>query len=67
MRLQEALLDFISRVGVIITLVLVSALIILGVLVLINPDLVAWLVGIGLVLGGIALLAALIMFLTGRS
>jgi UPF0716 family protein affecting phage T7 exclusion len=47
-----------SPVAAIVTAVL---LIILGILVIVYPGLLAWMVGIGLVLAGVAVLASILM------
>jgi hypothetical protein len=53
-------LSFIDRVRAspLVATVVAALLIIVGVLVIANPWLLAWIAGIGFVLGGIAVLAA---------
>ncbi len=47
--------------GPVMATVAAVLLIILGILVIVYPGLVAWIAGIGLVLGGVAVLAAVLM------
>lgn len=49
-----------SHLGPVLSSVLAALLLILGVLVIVFPQLIGWVVGIGLALAGVALIAVLI-------
>ena len=49
------------RASPVVATVAAVALVIIGILVIVYPGLIAWIAGIGLVLAGIAILAALFM------
>lgn len=49
----------IERMGVVLAVVLAALLIILGILIMIFPVILAWVVGIGLILAAVALLSSL--------
>lgn len=46
-----------QSVGPVVAVVVAALLIIFGILVIAFPELLAWVVGIGLIVGGVALLA----------
>jgi hypothetical protein len=50
-----------ARASPVIATVFAGLLMILGILVIVYPGLIAWIAGIALVLGGIAILASLFM------
>jgi uncharacterized membrane protein HdeD (DUF308 family) len=56
--MQPILADIVQGVSPIVLVVVAALSIILGILVIIYPALLPWLVGIGLVLVGVALLAS---------
>ena len=56
--MQERLIALALGLGPVVATVAAALLIILGVLVVANPWLLIWVVGLGLVLSGVALLAA---------
>ena len=56
--MQPTLADIVQGVSPIVAVVVAALSIILGILVIIYPALLPWLVGIGLVLAGVALLAS---------
>jgi uncharacterized membrane protein HdeD (DUF308 family) len=56
--MQPTLADIVQGVSPIVVVVVAALSIILGILVIIYPALLPWLVGIGLVLVGVALLAS---------
>ena len=56
--MQPTLADILQGVSPIVAVVAAALSIILGILVIIYPVLLPWLVGIGLVLAGVALLAS---------
>jgi uncharacterized membrane protein HdeD (DUF308 family) len=56
--MQPTLADIVQGVSPIVVVVVAALAIILGILVIIYPALLPWLVGIGLVLVGVALLAS---------
>ncbi len=58
MTVQPTLADIVQGVSPIVVVVVAALSIILGILVIIYPALLPWLVGIGLVLVGVALLAS---------
>ena len=58
MTVQPTLADIVQGVSPVVSVVVAVLSIILGILVIIYPALLPWLVGIGLVLVGVALLAS---------
>lgn len=62
--MQNILFDLVQRLGPINTLVLAALFFIIGITVLIHPQLIAWLAGIGLILAGVAVAA--IVFLPNK-
>jgi hypothetical protein len=58
---QTRLLALVQRVGPVLTAVGSVFLVILGVLVINYPDLLAWVVGIALILLGVGFLASLLL------
>jgi hypothetical protein len=55
----------IERVGPVLAIVAAALLVILGILIIIYPAILAWVVGIGLILAGVAVLASVLTG-TGR-
>lgn len=64
--MQTRLSDLPLGMPPVLATVVAALAIILGILVIVHPALLTWLVGIGLVLGGVALLAS-IWLASGRS
>lgn len=58
---EERLSGLVQQFGPVLTAVGSVLLIILGVLVINYPELLSWVVGIALVLGGVAVLASLVL------
>ncbi len=64
--MQTRLSDLPLGMPPVLATVVAALAIILGILVIVHPALLTWLVGIGLVLGGVALLAS-VWLASGRS
>lgn len=64
--MQTRLSDLPLGMPPVLATVVAALALILGILVIVHPALLTWLVGIGLVLGGIALLAS-VWLASGRS
>jgi Flp pilus assembly protein TadB len=62
--LQGQLAGMAQRIGPVLTAIVAALLIIVGVLVINHPELLSWVVGIILMLGGVGLLASLATALT---
>jgi uncharacterized membrane protein HdeD (DUF308 family) len=58
MKVQPTLADMVQGINPVLATVGATLSIILGILVIVYPSLLQWLVGIGLVLAGVALLAS---------
>lgn len=55
--MQETFANLIEKIGPVGSIVAASFLLILGVLVIFNPRILAWFVGIGLILAAVAIAA----------
>ena len=64
---QTTLSGWVQRLGPVATAVGSALLVILGILVMAYPELLGWLVGIVLVLSGVALLASLVLSVSRNS
>jgi hypothetical protein len=58
--MQAKLVGIVQSVGLVGAVVIAALLIILGVLILIYHELLVWVIGVGMILGGIALLASIV-------
>ncbi len=59
--MQELLTGLIARFGPILTAMAAALCLILGIIIIIKPQVLAWLVGIGLMLAAVALVAQILL------
>jgi len=63
--MQTRLVSVAQRIGPVLTAVAAVFLIILGVLVIVYPELLEWVLGLSLILFGVALLTTLVITVAG--